>query len=115
MNEAKVTLERSVREGKGRMPEKKRTSWIVPVDVLLGDENARITRGREVKHGVGYGDFSTGSWVSVSLTCNQDDNTLRKAVATASSIVEKIITREDARLGKIADEKFKEIEPNEGS
>ena len=97
------------------MPNKNRKSWVVPVDVLIGDGKAKVTRGRSVKHGVGYGDFSTESWVSVSLTCNQDDRTMMEAVATASNIVEKIITREDARLGRIADEKFKETEQNEGS
>lgn len=97
------------------MPEKRRKSWIVPVDTFFGDGGARVTKGRGVKHGVGYGDFSTESWVSVSVTCNQDDETMRHAVATVSNIVEKIITREDARLGKIADEKFQEIKPNEGS
>lgn len=108
-------MERSVRREKGAMPEKLRKSWIVPVETIYGDGGAKVTRGRGVKHGVGYGDFSTESWVSVSVTCNQDDETMRHAVATVSNIVEKIITREDARLERIADERFKELESNEDS
>jgi hypothetical protein len=108
-SEAEVVVETSTRDGKGAMPTKERRSWVVPTDTLVGDGGAKIAKGRSVKHGVGYGDFSTESWVSVSLTCNQDDDTLRKGAATAARIAETIISREDKRLSVIANKVAEEL------
>ena len=85
-----------------RMNEAKVNVVLVPgngnVMNRLGDNNAKISFGRDVKHGVGYGEYSTGCWVSITLTCNQAEEELRKGAATAKYIADKIIEREDARL-----------------
>lgn len=111
-NEAKVTVETSEKRGRGSTPTRKRTSWVVPTDTLVGDGLAKVTYGRDVKHGVGYGEYSTGAWVSVTLTHNQDDETMRHAMATAKRIAEAVITKEDARLAEKVERVAEELNGN---
>jgi len=83
------------------VPETKRRT--VDVDVLLGDGKAKISRGLTERLGIRFNRYVVGSYINVELTCNQDADTIRRALATACGLAEEEANRYHPKLVKIVE------------
>ena len=73
------------------------------VSELIGDGNARVTVSMDLKDS----DFGSGfsGFVSVSLACNQDDETIEEA----ASIAQEMVTEYVPTVLEAAEEQYKEF------
>ena len=80
----------------------KRVKDVVETDTLLGDEKAGVDRNffLTVKGGQ-YNDISVGASATVRLTCNQDDETINKALDTAEALAQEAIKRYHPYMEKL--------------
>lgn len=70
------------------------------LEALIGDGKASIERSRSIKFSVGYGNISIHSTCGVRLTCNQDEDTLRRATDIATSICDRVVFEQDTEVMK---------------
>lgn len=70
------------------------------IEDLLGDGNATVTVGLDVKQSVDYGN-AAGCSVFIKLTCNQDEETIEKTHAIACRLAEKYVDEGQAKAAKI--------------
>lgn len=63
-------------------------STVNKMQEILGDGNATVTVGLDVKQSVDYGN-SAGCSVFVKLTCNQDEDSIEKAHNIATELAKK--------------------------
>jgi hypothetical protein len=73
-------------------------SEIEDVSVLLGDGQATVSRNLAVRFANKYSRVSLGTSVSVTLSCNQDNETLEQAEAEARRLAIMFTQRYQKRL-----------------
>lgn len=81
-NEATITGEMYM-EKEDKKVRRELISTAEDVSVLLGDGRASVNRSLSVRYANKYSRVSLGTHVSVSLSCNQDTETIERAEAAA--------------------------------
>lgn len=87
------------------LKEKSMSVKIPPSELVVGDGNTTISKGRTIRLAVpdSYG-TSISSHCSVTLTCNQDDKTILKTARLCNRIRDKLLEEDRADMVKFVEE-----------
>jgi len=107
-NEATVTHQRTQKQ-REKNPTAAQSTAVVTVDVLLGDGNANVTRSRGVRHALPYSEFAVDGLCSVSVRCNQDEETILAASAACIRLAEQVMQADDQRMRVLVNKMAEEL------
>lgn len=100
MNDARVKKRMTQRRA-GRKPVASKKDELVPVDVLLGDGEAKVGRDRRISHALPYSTFTISGSCWVEIHCNQDEATIQRAIAACRQIADEEMRKDENKMSRI--------------